>query len=603
MTASFRQLLAEFLPRILSQCCRDANSPAFGCFDRNFWHYRMRDFSSIILQQGGYAVLLAQKALPDAPLSEDYARSIAAGACCFWNRRAARHGAFEEYYPWEQGYPPLAFSALAVAKIVAAGVCAAGDVDRGLRKAARQLSSRFEPKAANQQVAGLAALAWVRKIRPDLVPDAAFAHQKARTLALQTDEGWYWEYDGPDAGYLSVTIDCLWDLVDATGDADFRASADRALAFLHRVIALPGRGPGMLNARNTDYVVPYGIARYLNDGTAEQKRTAADLLQTLYADLASPTHFFRAVDDRYLCHYIGHSIARAITELEKASLREAGGPTGAYPCPAPSVRGECPAGASPGSAPLREGGCPAGAGGSTSCTSLPFLDVLPLAGYVHARLDSGLDVFLAARKGGCLRVAKGDAFALDFGWIVKSGKRQYVSHWWSKDWQIDLPSIPPSSHLAPLPSHLYPLTSALSPLPSTLSPITIIGSLVPHKELDSTPFKHIGLRAVSFLFGKSLIRLLKNVLIFKKSKSPYTFERKIFIEGGTVRIEDRISGLTGNETILPAPRASKRHVASADSFHVEDVSLVAARFSVERETRTTKDTFTIITTICDTNER
>ena len=66
MTASFRQLLAEFLPRILSQCCRDANSPSFGCFDRNFWHYRMRDFSSIILQQGGYAVLLAQKALPDA---------------------------------------------------------------------------------------------------------------------------------------------------------------------------------------------------------------------------------------------------------------------------------------------------------------------------------------------------------------------------------------------------------------------------------------------------------------------------------------------------------------------------------------------------------
>ena len=55
MTASFHQLLAEFLPRILSQCCRDANSPAFGCFDRNFWHYRMRDFSSIILQQGGYA--------------------------------------------------------------------------------------------------------------------------------------------------------------------------------------------------------------------------------------------------------------------------------------------------------------------------------------------------------------------------------------------------------------------------------------------------------------------------------------------------------------------------------------------------------------------
>ena len=78
MLSSFRQLLAEVLPRILSQCCRDPNSPAYGCFDRNFWHYRMRDFASIILQQGGYAVLQAQKALPDGPLTEDFARSLAA---------------------------------------------------------------------------------------------------------------------------------------------------------------------------------------------------------------------------------------------------------------------------------------------------------------------------------------------------------------------------------------------------------------------------------------------------------------------------------------------------------------------------------------------
>ncbi len=526
MTDSFHQLLSEFLPRILTQCCRDANSPAFGCFDRNFWHYRMRDFSSIILQQGGYAVLETQKALFGGPVTEDFARAVAAGACRFWNRRASRHGAFEEYYPWEQGYPPLAFSALAVAKMVAAGVCAAGDVDCGLRKAARQLSSRFEPKAANQQVAGLAALAWIRRIRPDLVSDRAFARQKKRTLALQTDEGWFWEYDGPDAGYLSVALDCLWDLADATGDADFRASADRALAFLRRVIDVPGRAPGMLNARNTDYVVPYGIARYLNDGTDAQRRLAADLLAALYSDLASPSHFFRAVDDRYLCHYIGHSIARAVRELDKA---------GAVPPPAP----------------VRES-----------------FD-LPLAGYVfRPGADGAPDLFLALRKGGCLRASLGGAAALDFGWIVKAGKKQFVSHWWSKDWTVSFDE----------------------------NAWTVRGPLAPHKELDSTPFKHFGLRVVSFLFGKSVIGLLKNVFIFKKSKSPYSFERTVSIEDGAVRVEDRIAGLAGAETVIPAPRASKRHVASADSFHAEDAAL-ARGFAVSRETRVEDGTFIATTRI------
>ncbi len=538
MTAAFRQILSEFLPRILTQCCRDPNSPAFGCFDRNFWHYRMRDFASILLQQGGYAVLEAQKALSDGPVTEDFARSLAAGACRFWNRRAARHGAFEEYYPWEQGYPPLAFSTLAVAKMVVAGVCAAGELDRGLRKAASQLATRFEPTAANQQVAGLAALAWVRKIRPDLVSAAAFARQKDRTLALQTDEGWFWEYDGPDAGYLSVTIDCLWDLVDATGDADFRISADRALAFLHRVIAVPGRAPGMLNARNTDYVVPYGIARYLNDGIDAQKDEAAALMRTLYSDIASPSHFFRAVDNRYFCHYIGHSIARAIPELDKAFEN----------------------------APLREGVCPAGAGGCTPCRA-PF--DLPLAGYVfRPGEDGGPDLFLALKKGGCLRASHGNAIALDFGWIVQSGKKQYVSHWWSKDWTVS----------------------------SDGNAWTVRGPLVPHKEMDSTPFKHFGLRVVSFLFGKSVTGLLKNILIFKKAKSPYGFERTVSFEGVAVRIEDRITGLTGSETVLPAPRASKRHVASADSFHPEDTTLVRG-VAISRATHAEAGEFSAITVL------
>ena len=45
-------LLRRNLPRVLSQLNRDADSPLFGSFDRNFWHYKIRDFSSIILQQG-----------------------------------------------------------------------------------------------------------------------------------------------------------------------------------------------------------------------------------------------------------------------------------------------------------------------------------------------------------------------------------------------------------------------------------------------------------------------------------------------------------------------------------------------------------------------
>ena len=46
------KLLSTHHSRLLSQLDRDPDSPSFGSFDRNFWNYKIRDFSSIILQQG-----------------------------------------------------------------------------------------------------------------------------------------------------------------------------------------------------------------------------------------------------------------------------------------------------------------------------------------------------------------------------------------------------------------------------------------------------------------------------------------------------------------------------------------------------------------------
>lgn len=49
------------LPRILTQFCRDPNNKAFGCVDRNWWHYKIRDFPSIILQQAALTIHIANK--------------------------------------------------------------------------------------------------------------------------------------------------------------------------------------------------------------------------------------------------------------------------------------------------------------------------------------------------------------------------------------------------------------------------------------------------------------------------------------------------------------------------------------------------------------
>ncbi len=309
------------LPRILTQICRDPDSSEYGSCDRNWWHYKIRDFSSIILQQAGYTLFCASE-LPEYKDKQNALRELAKASCIFWNKQAIRFRAFEEYYPWEEGYPPVAFSTLTVCKLVSENVVSLDLVLPGIRKAAKQLLNRFEAKASNQQLAGTAALCWIKKIAPELIDEKTLEGIISKILSGQVEEGWFPEYGGPDLGYLSVSIDCLWDAFDATDDVRFLNSAKRALKFIDVFSNLPTPGLGMHNARNTDYVVPYGITCFLH--ISETYDIASNILNRYFGQLDPVKHFLFAIDDRYYSHYYGYSLYRALKQLK---LTKAGNET------------------------------------------------------------------------------------------------------------------------------------------------------------------------------------------------------------------------------------------------------------------------------------
>lgn len=487
------------LPRILTQISRDRNLPLTGCGDRNYWHYKIRDFSSLIIQQAGYT---AWKAAKFAGYPESSLRQLAMDSCIFWNRRAVMFRAFEEYYPWEEGYPPLAFSTLSTIKLVDEGVVKLEDVLPGLKVAARQLLSRFEAQATNQQMAGTAALCYIHKIMPELVPSDLLEKIIVKTLACQQEEGWFMEYGGSDLGYLSVTMDCLWDAYDASGDERFVKAASKALRFIAIFFDLTPRGIGMHNARNTDYVVPYGIARFLK--VQEYFQIAANLIFRLLDQIDQPGHFFHAIDDRYWCHYIGHSFYRTLPLLEflpddivYSNHAESG---------------------------FRR---------------------LEGSGHILQYSPRPFPAIISTLKGGILTLfdRNGKTFS-DFGWIILSHGEIWTNHWFSNSWNIRVGE----------------------------NRVEIKGYLSRHSYLKNTPVRHICLRVLSFCFGRRIIACLKNKMIFKKDESKFPFSREILFDKEKVIVNDYFS-LFPEARIMRAPRASQRHVASADSFHYEDFSL------------------------------
>jgi len=557
---------ALIAPRILTQVCRDPNSAACGSFDRDWWHYRMRDFPSVILQQGAYAIWLAGYLDGFAACRGDLARLAAAG-CRFWNTRAVRRGAFEEYYPWERGYAPLAFSTLAVMKLASAGVISADELRDGAKIAARQLTQRFESEAANQQVAGLAALAWIGKVFPNLAEPETFSALAQKTLALQTVEGWFMEYGGPDLAYLSIALDCLWDLYDATGEACYIQAAERALAYMAPYVPLFGASIGMHNARNTDYILPYGLSRLVVHGAGQSAHLAASVLASLYESLPAPGHFAHAIDDRYHGHYSGHSFIRAYLCLSGKRACEVDAlPTGfsdqenhhaqrvvkvgrgvpAEPSEDERLTQRVRPTMSEAEIVALKLSAAHTSGSNSNEPDNPVEILLPECGhYLKRGLAGDVSILLSLRKGGIFTAVQGRQRVSDYGWHVGAGNRQFVNHWWSDQWTWTRSG----------------------------NSFVIRGRLVPHQETLSTPFKHFVLRILSFFLGDRIIPALKRLLIFKSRTSPYSFERVVNIESRRIVVRDKIDNLPSGAVVIPAPRASKRHVSSADNYHREDLRL------------------------------
>ena len=180
-------------------------------------------------------------------------------------------------------------------------------MEKAFLLSAKKLLSRFEANAANQQVAGLSALFYVNRLYPGSINSAQLNSITFRTLSLQHEEGWFLEYDGADLGYLSVTLDCLFDIYDCSKIPQVKTAIKNGISFVSSVLNMCNGNLSGINSRNTDYILPYAFVREYYEGEGNTLRQCELILRRL-ADRDT----FDTVDERYWLHYIGPSITRAL---------------------------------------------------------------------------------------------------------------------------------------------------------------------------------------------------------------------------------------------------------------------------------------------------
>ena len=109
-----REALAQ-IPKILTLMDRNPHSPTYGCFDRNFWHYKIIDFPSGMSQEFVWPLALAY--YTDHPANQFFQQRILRdwieAGIRFAARSAHRDGSCDDYFPFERAGGATAFSLLA----------------------------------------------------------------------------------------------------------------------------------------------------------------------------------------------------------------------------------------------------------------------------------------------------------------------------------------------------------------------------------------------------------------------------------------------------------------------------------------------------------
>jgi hypothetical protein len=269
---SLRKLYAQAalsqIPRLLASVDRNPMSPTYGCFDRQFWHYRTASFPSEMYQE---AVLpLAQVFSFDLPgnrfRGQPRVRELAIAGLRYSARSGHADGSCDDYYPFERALGAAVFSLAAAAEAIVVLACGAGGLARDaeiaswLHRRARWIMRHDESGVlANHHALAAIGLWRVAQVTGRAEYAAAAEARVRRVLAWQSPEGWFEEYGGADPGYQTLTIECLAKYREATGATWLDEPLGRAVAFCRHFLHPDGSYAGEYGSRGTHHFFPAGF--------------------------------------------------------------------------------------------------------------------------------------------------------------------------------------------------------------------------------------------------------------------------------------------------------------------------------------------------------
>lgn len=299
----YAQEALRHLPRLLAAVDRNPLHGAFGCFDRQYWHYRTADFPSEMYQEAVLPLALAfVHALPgNRWQAQPRVRELAVAGIRFAAQNCHRDGSCDDYYPYERALGAAVFSLAACTKAYQTLDLNEPDLLAFFVRRGRWLATHDETgQLANHQALAAVGLQLAFVLTGERRLAAAARRRLETLLSWQSPEGWFTEYGGADPGYHTVTISCLAQLRRLTGNRALDEPLSRALQFARLFLHPDASYAGDYGSRGSHHCYPHGF-----ELLADRWPAAAALADGCLRSIARGTQAFFD-DDRLVAHRVAN---------------------------------------------------------------------------------------------------------------------------------------------------------------------------------------------------------------------------------------------------------------------------------------------------------
>jgi hypothetical protein len=256
-----REALA-LIPKLLTLLDRNPHSPTYGCFDRNYWHYKILDFPSGMAQEFVWPLALAY----DTPLSNNpfykqpAVREWISAGIRFASASAHKDGSCDDYFPFERATGAAAFSLLACIESYYLVDLEDPNALRFFERRADWLAAHRETgRLSNHQALTALCLELTSRLIGTREWDFAISERLDLVFSWQSEEGWFQEYEGCDPGYNTLTLWCLTRLHELRPSAALKSSIEASVRLSFEFVHPDGSYGGEYGSRNTYNFFPAGF--------------------------------------------------------------------------------------------------------------------------------------------------------------------------------------------------------------------------------------------------------------------------------------------------------------------------------------------------------